>query len=48
MDPNLESGIRSQILQRIPQGELLAEDVQYLSDLGLRELLYGIWEEADR
>jgi hypothetical protein len=39
MDPNLESGIRSQILQRIPQSELSAEDVQYLSDLGLRELL---------
>jgi hypothetical protein len=39
MDPNLESGIRSQVLERIPQGELSEEEVQYLSDLPVRELL---------
>jgi hypothetical protein len=39
MDPNLESAIRSEILGRIPQNQLLAEDVQYLLALRLRELL---------
>lgn len=45
MDPSLESAIQSQVLQRIPLGELSTEDVQYLSALPLIELfsVYFNW-----
>jgi hypothetical protein len=39
MDPNLESAIREEILGRIPQNQLSAKAVGYLSGLPLRELL---------